>query len=1136
MPADFRPYAEGFDQFDKVKTYGRQIQQARDIQVTDRKPVSQEPTLESAESFQARVDNVLDLELEQEKKYETMPDDMAFKQGYNSTLTEALSRAYDKEFDPNFEIGEEQEALIKQAFPNGLDERGSKMLYKATSMADFKFRLDKLTQEQEFAKYMSQQTGISKFGQYAELFAGTMLDPIALPLGSFGLAPRVLKGGSLLASTGRMGLEGAAAMGVMSPVIQQIDKGSVDGGEVLQHMATGAVFNMGIGVVGRMAGFNAHEPYMREQETAMNEKIHQEPEYVNQAVKDLESGDVVDFRQGSTVEGPAGETVATGPSAVMRAAESWNESKDVLGKTATAREAYYKNKFRKALGGWADTEGVKLALSESKVARFVGSMWSGDQAGIGKQYARNAAVQKELIKDQLMWDTIPDLKRNFEMYLTPQQKLDYLAGGGKEAQATFSREVQLERMRHRAYRAQNNGSSDGYLSGAPASVQGAARTLDRLAAQTKDLHLSAGTEHASIMKDMDSVGYMPQKANYSYLNKASPEVRKAHLEMLKEEYRLDAEAQIKKMVSEKEQWLDKAYKRAEQQLDQPWVNEFLNNPDAYFEKSMDELSKRILREMETRASRYWDNALKDPNARYQSSEATLLQLAREMSAEHFTGRYVDEDIVKTFADNLTKKWSDTSRREMNMLNKRNVNGKDVYMLDMFEHDVFGTASNTINSTAGRVAMARLGWKTEQDIQDTLQALRISGATNREVEAAQFIADTIIGRQPALDDTPLARAVSNLTHSSMMGKLGMSVLADLPTAIGNLGLGGVIKAMGPRLAEKVTDGSMFVRNGKLTQVGNDLEFYMRGLFGHDNELWIPQGVTADGAAMEAGASLVRRTEAASRITNTLSGANAVNKLMQQPISKEIVSKFTNYFKTGKGFNEKRLADVGLYPEDIVRIKAQFDKHGRGNMFGLDKWNDPVAKESLIGAVHRYTQQATMNRQYAGEQVKFERTSMLGVLYSRFRSIGIRAQEKVLIRNLTLADSNSVAMFTTGIAWATFLAYARIHMDAASSKDPKQVLKDRLTPLGIADQVGRLSSVMGLASEGTNLLQMITGGGYKGGGDTPFTSTVSSVTGAVSALGEAATGEGDWGKAGQKAIRLLPGGNTYQMMLLQRALDD
>lgn len=1136
MSVDFRPYAEGFDQFDNVRTYGKQVQQARDIQVTGRKPVSLEPTLESAESFVKRADDTLDAELEQEKKYEVMPEDMAFNQGYAATLTEALSRAYDKEFDPNFEIGEEQKEMIKQAFPNGLDDRGSKMLYKATSQPDFKFRLDKLSQEQEFQRYMSQQTGLNKVGQYAELFAGTMVDPVALPLGTFGMAPRLLKGGGVIASTGRMGLEGAAAMGVMSPVIQQIDKGSVDGGEVLQHMATGAVFNMGIGLVGRMAGFNAHEPYMREQETALNEKLNAEPEYVNQSVKDLESGDVVDFRDRTTVEGPAGETVGSGPSSVIRAAESWNEGKEVLGKTSDARDTYYKNKLRRTLGGWADSEGVKLALSESKVARFVGSMWSGDQAGIGKQYARNAAVQKELIKDQLMWDTIPDLKRNFEAYLTPQQKMDYLAGGGKEAQASFSREVQLERMRHRAYRAENNGNSEGYISEAPASIQGAARTLDNLAAKSKDLHVNSGTEQASIMKDMDSVGYMPQKANYSYLNKSSPEVRRAHLEMLKEEYRIDAEARIKKLASEKEQWLERAYKRAEQQIDKPWVNEFLSNPDKYFDKSIDELSKRILKEMETRASRYWDNALKDPNARYQSSEATLLQLAREMSAEHFTGRYVDEDIVKTFADNLTKKWSDTSRREMNMLNKRNVDGKDIYMLDMFEHDVFGTASNTINSTAGRVAMARLGWKTEQDIQDTLQALRLSGATNREVESAQFISDAIIGRQPALDDTPLARAVSNLTHSSMMGKLGMSVLADLPTAVGNLGLGGVIKAMGPRLAQKVTDGSMFVRNGKMTQVGNDLEFYMRGLFGHDNELWIPQGVTTDGAAMEAGSSIVRRTEAASRITNSLSGANAVNKLMQQPISKEIVSKFTNYFKTGEGLNAKRLADVGLYPEDIARIKTQFDKHGRGNMFGLDKWNDPIAKESLIGAVHRYTQQATMNRQYAGDQVKFERTSMLGVLYSRFRSIGIRAQEKVLVRNLTLADSNAVAMFTTGIAWATFLAYARIHMDAATSKDPNQVIKDRLTPLGIADQVGRLSSVMGLTSEGTNLLQMITGGGYKGGGDTPFTSAVSSVTGAVSNVGQALTGEGDWGKAGQSVLKLLPGGNTYQMMLLQRELDD
>lgn len=1136
MSVDFRPYGDAFDKMPKVKTYGQKVQAARDIQVADRKPDAVAPSLESTESFVGRLDDSLDRELELEAKYADMPEDMAFMQGYNSTLTAAIGNAYDDEFDVNFKIEDEQEEQIKAAFPQGMDERQSKMLYAATSQKDFNLRMDRIAQEIDFGRRLQQQTGWDAVDAYAGLFAGSLADPVALPLGSLGMAGRAIKGGGVLASTSRMGLEGAAAMGVMSPIVQQIDKGSVDGGEVLQHMATGAIFSMGLGGIGHMAGFKMHEPYVQEQQSAMNSKLQEAPEYVSPAVRDAESGDVVDFTNRTTVEGPAGETVGAGPSSVIRAAENWNEGKEVLGATATAREKWYKSPLRAKIAGWSDSEGLKLARSESKVARFVGSMWSGDQAGLGKQYARNAAVQKEIIRDQMNFDTIPDLKRNFEMYMTTGEKADYLTGGGNAAQVRFSREVALERFRHRNYRAENGGNSKGYVSEAPASVQGAANTLDRLMAHSKDLHVTTGTEHASILKEMDSVGYMPQKANYNYLAKAAPEHRKAHLEMLREEYRLDAEAKIKKLSEEKEAWLERAYARAEQQIDSPWVSEFLSNPDAYFKKSVDELSSKILKEMDTRASRYWDNALKDPNARYESSEATLLQLAREMSAEHFTGRFADEDLVKTFADNLTSKWADTTRRELNMLNKRTVNGEDVYMLDMFEHDVFGVAANTVNGTSGRVAMAKLGWRTEQDIQDTLQAMRVSGASSREVEAAQFVSDVILGRAPALDDTPLARALSNFTHSSMMGKLGMSVLADLPTAIGNLGVGGVVKAMGPRLAEKVTDGSMFTRNGKLTNVGSDLEFYMRGLFGHDNELWIPQGVTSDGASLEAGASLVRRSEAAARMTNTLSGANAVSKLLQQPIAKETVHQFNKFFKSGTGLSEKRLADVGLYPDDIKRIKTQFDKHHKGNHFGLDKWEDPVAKESLIGAVHRYTQQSSMNKQYAGDQVKFERANLLGVLYSRFRSIGIRAQEKVLVRNMTLADSNSVAMFTTGIAWATFLSYARIHIDAATSKHPDQVLKDRLTPVGIADQVGRFASVMGLSSEGTNLLNMMTGGGFQGGGDTPLTSAVSSVTGAVGAVGQALTGAGEWDKAAQKILKLLPGGNTYQMMLLQRSLDD
>lgn len=1135
-PFDFTDEAGKYDRFEpKVSAFGRKIQGAGRIESENILPEAKTPPLASAGEVTGAVQSELDSQLAEEAKFQDFSLGQAFAIGWDSTFTATIARLMEFDTDYSWRMDEDDFKKIKSKYPTGLSEEQEQRLRNSRSQADFENNLSRIDQEIDFGKRFEQTTGLQALAGYATLFAGAVVDPAALPIGSFGVASRLVKGTSMVASAVRGGLEGAIATGLVSPVIQMADKGTVDGGELMQHMAVGALFGTGMGALSRAISGPQVDAQFKEKAEAMDAKATEAPEYVSEAVRAKESGEVIDFTERGTVEGAAGETAGAGPSAVIRSAEKWDESID-SGKTDTARKGYYNNNFRKKMMGWADSEGVKLATSESKVARYVGAMWSGDQAGVGKQFARNAAVQKELIRDELMWDTVPSLKRAYESYLGPSGAARYMTGGAAKEQATFSREVMLERARHGMFRQQNGGSSRGYVSEAPAPIQAAARVIDENFAATKKLHVESGTESAAMMKDSDPVGYIPQKANYMYLAKADPEVRKAHYSMLQETYRLEAEAKIKLMRSEKSEWMERAYERANKDMEQPWVSEFLNNPDKYFEDSMDRLATKILGEMENRASRYWDNALKDPNARFESGEGNLLQLAKELSAEHFEGRTVDSDILKTFADNLTKKWTDRSRREMNMLMNRDVNGEKVYMLDMFNHDVFQTVGNNINSTAGRVAMARLGWKTEQDIADTLQAMRHAGATPREVTAAKFVSDVIVGRAPALDDSATVRAVSNMTHAAMMGKLGMSVAADFPTMVGNLGISGFMKALGKDMGAKVIDGSMFVRNRNLTKVGSDLEYMMRGMLGHDNELWFPQGVTADGMSMELGSSLVRRSEFASRITNTMSGANAVSKMLGTAITKGTVDKLRNFLKTGRGINPKRLQDVGLHKEQLSAIQKQFDAHSTGKDFGLDKWTDPVAKQDFISAAHRFTQQSTMNRQYAGDGVMGERTNLLGVLYARFRSIGVRAQEKVLVRNLTLADSNAAAMMVTGIAWATFLAYARIHIDAATSKDPKKVLKDRLTPLGIADQAGRFASVMGLASEGTNLMQMMTGGGFKGGSDTPLTGAVSNITGAVGAVGSAITGQGDWSKAGQSTLKLLPGANTYQMMLLQRQLDD
>lgn len=1088
--------------------------------------------------FVTGLDAESELRLQDEAKFHDLSINDAVKFGFGETLTSSLAHAASREEDANYALTEDNYSQIRQQFPEGLSASQEKRIRNSRSQADLEYNLTKTQQENEFGRRMQTQMGWDAAGAYAGVLAGGIFDPVALPLGTFGAAARVIKGGGAIASAGRMGVEGAMATAIASPIIQQVDKGSVDASEVIQHAALGAVAGAGLGLILRTPAAAKFDEVTHE---SLQAKL--DGDFTVTPKEPLKEGYAVDFNDyKSTSIGDDGEVIGLGPTAIRDAASRWDESYGVpqADKVRDRRLAWYNNRFRAKVFGWTDSEGVRLARSKSKEARFVGAQWSGDQAGLGRQQSRTAAVLKAQMQEVMQFDHIPVLKAEFEATLTPAEKLDYMAGGSKAAQERFSREVQMERYRHRLYRAENAGSSKGYVSDAPAPVQRAASNLDTLMETSKKLQMEAGTEHSAQLAKTDSVGYIEQRPNYIRINRATPAERKAFLDMVKDDYHAEATAKINRMKEGKAEWIENRKQQlmteasAKAQGGKPKLSahaqKFLRNPDKYFDAEIEKLAVKIHGEMDKRASHWWANALRDPEARYQNSEASLMTLAKEMSGEWFTGKQVDEDLVRGFQEALTSKWVDTTRRELNMLNSRNVDGKDLYLLDMFNHDVFASATGTINNTAGRVAMAKLGWKTEQDIDDTLSALLHSGATTQEVAAAKHISDLILNRAKVIGDDPLVQSVSNMTHATMMGKLGMSIVADVPMAIGNLGVGGLVDALG-KSASKVMDGSMFVRNGRLTKVGSDLDALTKGLMGHDNELWVPQQLNSNGMAMEVGGSMLRRSAAAARFTNTMSGANAMSKMIGSGVTRASNNLLHKQLRTGKGISEARLAEVGLTPKELTRIQKQFDAYAGKDNFGLDKWDDPLAKEDFITAAHRFAQQSTLNRQYAGDMPAWTSQNILGYLYSRFRAIGIRAQEKVLIRNLTLADSNTVAMLTGGIAWATFLAYARIYADAATSKDANKQLKERLTPAGIADQVARFTSVLGLSSEGTGLLNTLTGGAIAGGSDTPLTGLGKNIGGLV---GSAASG--DPAKVGEAATKLLPGANTYQMLLLRNNLGD
>jgi len=218
-----------------TSTYGDSVVNAGINQVTANAPSDlyrdeqQEQT-----TFVTGLDEESERRLQDEAKFHDLSLNDAISFGFKDTLTSAITHAFQREEDDNYALTEESFSKVRQQFPQGLSQDQEKRIRNSRSESDFQYNLDRVSQENEFGQRMATQMGWNAAGAYAGVLAGGLFDPVALPLGNFGAAARVIKGGGAIASAGRMAAEGAVATAIASPVIQQIDKGSVDGGTVLQ--------------------------------------------------------------------------------------------------------------------------------------------------------------------------------------------------------------------------------------------------------------------------------------------------------------------------------------------------------------------------------------------------------------------------------------------------------------------------------------------------------------------------------------------------------------------------------------------------------------------------------------------------------------------------------------------------------------------------------------------------------------------------------------------------------------------------------------------------------------------------------------------------------------------------------------
>ncbi|ALP47758.1 putative transglycosylase [Aeromonas phage Ahp1] len=1129
--AQYMAYAQDYvNAGGKTSAYGRSIQSAAAQQALQgsASDLVQEDANVTPEQFQQGVESDLHSYLTKQAEADQLSLRDALSYGYEQTLTSALDRVGSRTAEDSFDLNTKTSELRERFGTLNQDEQS--MMMAAHSQADYDSIAARIQGNRDFGQKLSMQPGVTKAGMTAAIMLGGMADPVALPIGGMGAGSAIIRAGGSAGAVARAGIDAAIAGAATSTAVQLADKGYVSPEELLLNAGASAVFGIGVGAVARKLdpkwGATEHE--------LMSDRQTNQPEYQSGDHLATE-GRAVDFDQTTQVPTNDGGIHGAGPSQVIRAAEAWDESSAVLGTVQARRKAWLKNNLREKLFGWTDSTGVVLAKSDNKVVRFLGAQLAGNAAGLGKQEARNAAVLKAVETERLQMKYYPELAKAYADSLDGAGKLRHAAGGDGAAQAAFSRAVALERYRHRLYRREHGGSSEGYVSTAPEPVQRAGRIHDAIMEESRQMRIANKTEHHEQLVNEDSTGFIRQTFDYRGLQTMAPEKRAAIREMIGEQYQAEVRAKVARLRDdvERQTWLDQAMQRAKADPEADWAKKFLRGPNRYFEKRVAELEKKMEKEARRKADHYFDNAITDPASKYMNSEANLLTLSKELAEEMLHGRTVTDGLLEQFSEGLTRRWADTSRREMPLTESRVVNGETVHLLVAFVHDYATVAKREVQSAGGDVALAKLGWRTEQNLQDTIAAATRAGAKPQEIEALRTIIDMLKDRNPSALDGQAVRVLNDMAYATMMGKLPLSVIADLPAAIGNIGISGMVEALGKTVGS-VLNGSAFVKGGRPTKLGRDLQAYLHGLEGRDRELFMATGTDMNGVATTDGTSLHRLSQTAAHNVGFISGAHAVQKAMGTALSHTTVKFMHKALR--KGTSLKRLADVGLEGPLLARVQAQLKKYGNDTEFGLSQWDDKLAAESLVAATHRYTTQSSMDKSYVGELPAWATNNALGALFAKFRAVGLRAQEKVFTRNVTMADSGTVGMATAGIAFATVLAYARIYLDAATSKDASKKLEQSLTPTGVALQTARMASLLGVSSELFNVADILSGGGYQSGSDTPLTGVVTNLGGAVTAVGQAAVGTGEWSTAWDKSFKALPGGNTYLMLGVKKAIED
>lgn len=449
---------------------------------------------------------------------------------------------------------------------------------------------------------------------------------------------------------------------------------------------------------------------------------------------------------------------------------------------------------------------------------------------------------------------------------------------------------------------------------------------------------------------------------------------------------------------------------------------------------------------------------------------------------------IDDFIEGQELDDVAAAVSSRAMRSLGINTQAEVGG--VKVQDLMKTNIAEIAENYGKEAAAGAAMARMGFRTRNEVMAAIDAAERTGrnmgiGVKRAGDEANMLRDSVrLLYGNTLDDDPNAaivkatRRLREVTTITRLNQMGFAQAPEISRALVKMGIGPVLKSVG---ATKI----IFGRRGRVggTAQGELHDVEMReveqalGYIGEDN--WLHGWATRHDEFNEDPDNIRKLSKildntlsAGSRANLVLSGFKAIQGGSEKIVTRSIAMRLKQHLAGDRKLPTKDLEEIGLDDAMMARLKRHFDDNPRYDEYNGEQVRmlnfdamEPDLKEATAVAIRRM-QGRLIQRHFVGDEGIWM-NKWWGKALTQFKGFSIVSLEKQLIHDIR-GDKAQAAMI---FGWSVFLAAAaygsQMQMQATGRADRKEFLdskfNDQALAMGIFNKMPQVAA-LGLLGDG------------------------------------------------------------------------